>query len=72
MPESAALFISCTNLRTVEIIDRLEKELRVPVVSSNTATLWAGMKVLGVEQKMKGYGKVFESMELISPTNVYK
>ncbi|MEM3204546.1 MAG: maleate cis-trans isomerase [Saccharolobus sp.] len=34
------VFISCTNLRTFEIIDKLEKEIGKPVISSNTATLW--------------------------------
>lgn len=52
------MFISCTNFRTIEVIDKLEKELDVPVVSSNTATLWAMMKKVGAKKKLKGYGKL--------------
>jgi maleate isomerase len=37
---SDALFISCTNLRTFDFIQRMEAELGIPVVSSNSATLW--------------------------------
>lgn len=53
------IFISCTNFRTIEIIDRLEKELGTPVISSNTATLWAMMKKLGIERKIEGRGSLF-------------
>ena len=34
-----AIFISCTNLRTIEVIDILERDLNKPVIPSNTATL---------------------------------
>ena len=35
-----AVFLSCTNLRTLDIIDDLEKRLGLPVVSSNQALAW--------------------------------
>lgn len=58
VPEAQGIFISCTNFRTAEVINRLEKELGVPVVSSNTATLWAMMKRAAAKGKLKGYGKL--------------
>jgi len=58
LPEAQGIFISCTNFRTAEVIDRLEKELCVPVISSNTATLWAMMKRAGTKSKLKGYGRL--------------
>ncbi len=58
MPQAQGLFISCTNFRTGEMIDRLEKELGVPVISSNTATFWAMMRKAGVKRKQKGYGRL--------------
>jgi maleate isomerase len=39
-PTADAVFISCTNYRTFEIIPELERELDKPVVTSNQATLW--------------------------------
>jgi maleate isomerase len=39
-PAAEAVFISCTNYRTFEIIPQLERELDKPVVTSNQATLW--------------------------------
>ncbi len=35
-----AVFLSCTNLRTLDIIDGLEDVLGMPVVSSNQALAW--------------------------------
>lgn len=60
VPEAQAIFISCTNFKTLEVIARLEEELKVPVVSSNTATFWAMMKKAGVKKRLEGYGKIFE------------
>ena len=45
-----ALFISCTNLRTIEVIQLLEKEFEKPVISSNSATCWACLRALGFEE----------------------
>ncbi len=35
-----ALFLSCTNLRTLSIIEPLERELGIPVLSSNQVLAW--------------------------------
>jgi maleate isomerase len=59
-PETQGIFISCTNFRTIEVIERLEKELKVPVISSNTATLWARMKKAGYKNKIEGYGSLLQ------------
>ena len=39
-PEVEAVFLSCTNLRTLDIIEDLEQRLGKPVVSSNQALAW--------------------------------
>jgi len=52
---SDGVFVSCTNLRTTEVIGRLEEELKKPVVSSNTATMWAMLrKIQCVEPVIEG------------------
>lgn len=58
--EADAVFISCTNFKSITVIDRLEKRLRKPVFSSNTATMWNVMKRLGIDGQIKDYGKLFE------------
>ncbi|MBB5924744.1 maleate isomerase [Streptomyces echinatus] len=42
-----ALFLSCTNLPTYDVIPQLEAELRMPVISANQVTMWAALRRLG-------------------------
>lgn len=42
-----ALFISCTNLPTYDVIPQLEAELRMPVLSANQVTMWAALRQMG-------------------------
>ncbi len=53
------LFISCTNFRTIEILEMLERDLGIPVVSSNQASLWAALRAIGVKTEIEGYGSLF-------------
>lgn len=56
-----ALFISCTNLRTIEIVEPLESVLSIPVISSNTASMWAALRTLGIRDKLP-YGKLLREL----------
>jgi len=58
VPEAQGIFISCTNFRTIEIIDKLERELGIPVISSNTATFWAMVREAGIERRIEGCGRL--------------
>jgi len=51
--EADAIFISCTDLRTFEIIDPLERDLGKPVISSNQASLWMALKLLNIHMEEK-------------------
>jgi maleate isomerase len=55
-----ALFISCTNLPTFDVIPQLEAELRMPVLSANQVTVWAALR-------MMGHGAVGPYQALIDP-----
>ena len=46
-----AVFLSCTNMPTLDVVDVLEKELGLPVISSNTASLWAALRSMRVSLK---------------------
>ena len=58
--DADGFFISCTNLRTVEIIKMLEDDLGRPVISSNQASLAIALKRLGIKSEVKGFGTLFE------------
>ncbi len=57
--QSEGIFLSCTNLPTVEVVAGLEKKLVKPVISSNTATMWYMLKSLGYKHAVGGYGSLF-------------
>lgn len=59
MKDEDGIFISCTNLRTLKIIERLENDLRINVVTSNQATMWAALKEVGLKSSIQGYGQLF-------------
>ena len=59
--EADGVFISCTNLRTIEIIEILEKAIGKPVVTSNQATMALALKKAGIKDRLKGYGVLMES-----------
>lgn len=58
LPESDAIFISCTDFRTIEIIEKLETDLDIPVITSNQASIWAALRGCGIKDSIKGYGKL--------------
>ncbi|GAA4622890.1 aspartate/glutamate racemase family protein [Actinoallomurus vinaceus] len=43
-----ALFISCTNLPTYDVIPHLEAELQRPVLSANQVTIWAALRRMNI------------------------
>lgn len=44
-----ALFISCTNLQTLDVIPELEKECGSPILSSNLVLAWHMLRQAGLE-----------------------
>lgn len=52
------VFISCTNFATAPIIESLESDLGIPVITSNQATLWAALRMAGLKLKIEGYGSL--------------
>lgn len=59
-PEADAVFISCTNLPSLAIIENLERELGKPVITSNQATFWRAMRLIGSTAQLTGYGRLLE------------
>lgn len=54
-----AVFLSCTNLRTLDIIDDLEVRLRLPVISSNQALAWRMARISGSPVTSRPPGRLF-------------
>lgn len=54
-----ALVMSCGALRTLDLIVPLEQQVKVPVVSSTPHGLMNGVRLLGVNPRVQGFGMVF-------------
>lgn len=48
-PAAEALFISCTNVPTYDLIEPLEQALGKPVLTANQVTMWAALRAMGRE-----------------------
>jgi maleate isomerase len=56
-----ALFVSCTALPVLSIIDKLEKRLNKTVLSSNQTLIWDTLKEINYKEKIEGFGKLFNN-----------
>ncbi len=54
-----AVFLSCTNLRTFDIINDLESDLALPVISSNQALAWHMARLSGAPLAATPPGRLF-------------
>ena len=57
-PNADAVLISGTGLPTAGIVERLERDLGKPVVTSQAAVLWRALTMLGVNERVSGYGRL--------------
>ena len=61
LSKSDALFVSCTALPVLSIIKDLEKKLGKIILSSNQTLIWDTLKQIKYENKIKGYGELFNN-----------
>jgi maleate isomerase len=53
------IFLSCTNLRTMDLIAPMEAELGLPVLSSNLVLAWHLAQLSGDPKALQGPGRLF-------------
>ncbi|HEY2890335.1 MAG TPA: aspartate/glutamate racemase family protein [Dongiaceae bacterium] len=54
-----AVFVSCTSLRVATIAEEMEREVGLPVTSSNHAMAWHCLRLAGYREPVAGFGKLF-------------
>ena len=59
--EAEAVFLSCTNLPALNIVDKLEKKLNKIVLSSNQVLIWDTLQNIKKAEPVNGFGKLFLS-----------
>jgi maleate isomerase len=57
-PPADAVFLSCTNLPALPVLAALEDELGCPVFSSNAATIWETLRLIGAAPAGRGLGRL--------------
>ena len=60
--EFDAVLILATDLRTIDVIEALEQDMGVPVVTTNQALAWMAMKSLGVRAPRENYGALLADL----------
>jgi maleate isomerase len=57
-PAADAYFVSCTTIRSADVIEALEDALGKPVLTSNQAMLWQALRDAGIEDRINGFGRL--------------
>lgn len=57
-PDADAVLLSCGALRSIDVVDEIERSLGKPVICSNQAMLWDCLRLAGVDDRLPGLGRL--------------
>lgn len=57
-PDADAVLLSCGALRSIDVVDEIERTLGKPVICSNQAMLWSCLRLAGIEDRIDGLGRL--------------
>ena len=57
-PECDLIFLSCTDLASLDLLEKLEAKLGKPVISSTQATFWKTLRTCGISDKLEHCGRL--------------
>ena len=58
-PDADAIFLSCGEIRALEVVDEIERLTNKPVVTSNQAQMWSCLRRAGILDAIDGFGRIF-------------
>jgi maleate isomerase len=58
VPEAQAVFISGVGMPSIDVLEKLDRELGKPVLSSASAMMWNALRVANVRASIAGYGSL--------------
>ena len=61
-PDTEAIFVACTQLRALEVIDMLERDIGKPVYSAVQATAWQAYAEMGVDPRIANCGSLLRKL----------
>ncbi len=59
---ATGIFIPCANFPVVDVIEEIEADLGLPVISNITSQLYAAFKTIGIREKINGYGRLLRML----------
>lgn len=60
--DSSAVFVACTQLRALEVLDKLERDIGKPVYSAVQASAWLTYEALGIDPGITDCGSLLRSL----------
>jgi maleate isomerase len=61
-PDVDGVYIACPRWPVVDIVEALETDIRKPVVAGVTAMMWHCLRLIGLGDPPRGYGRLLETL----------
>ncbi|MBX2854941.1 MAG: aspartate/glutamate racemase family protein [Rhodobacteraceae bacterium] len=58
-PGADAIFLSCSGIRSLEVVTEIEQAAGKPVITSNQALFWSALRRAGIPDHLTGFGTIF-------------
>jgi len=59
-PDADAIFLSCSGIRALEVVEEIEQATGKPCITSNQAQMWSCLRRAGIDDAMEGFGQIFQ------------
>lgn len=66
LPGADALWIPCTAVQTIAAIADIEAATGLPVISGSQALLWHALRMLGIDDPVRGAGRLWDRTDSVS------
>jgi maleate isomerase len=57
-PQAEGMIVPCANWPTTLVAPQVERDLGIPVVTSNQAKTWGALKALGIKDRISDFGRL--------------
>lgn len=61
-PNAEAIFIPCANFPVVDVVEAIETDFGLPVVTNITSQLYVAFKAISLKEKIDGYGRLMRML----------
>lgn len=62
-PDADAVVLACTNWKSMDVIERLERDIGKPVLSTTQVSIWSALRRIGYTGSLPGYGRLLRDIQ---------